>query len=202
VTERVLFRFDASRHEYLDLATRRPFPHITGMLEAAGLVDDLWYTEESSARGTAVHRMTADYDLGALDVETCVSPFRGYLLAHVEAMGILRPEILTVEEPRVHRVHRYGGRPDRTIRYDGAVGVLEIKTTTAPAKSHPVQTALQAILVEEELGVPAESLVRLALYLGPTGRWRCIQHGTVTFDQRRDFDRARAIIRDCCRGGL
>jgi hypothetical protein len=188
----VPFRFDHAAHRYIDLATGRTLPHITGMLEAAGLVDDLWFTEESAARGTLVHRLTADYDLGALDVDQVDGLGRPYLLAHVDAMKVLQPEILRVEEPFVHPIHRYGGRPDRVIRYQGVAGVLELKTA-APADSHPVQTALQAILVAPALFLPAESLVRLCLYLQPSGKWKVVQH-----PRHADFVRARRIIRECC----
>ena len=59
----VPFRFDALNHEYIALDTGEMLPHITGMLETAGLVDDLWFTEESSECGTCVHSLTAQYDL-------------------------------------------------------------------------------------------------------------------------------------------
>jgi hypothetical protein len=41
------------------------------MLEKTGWVDDLWMTEDGQgARIGAVHKLTADYDLGALDPAT------------------------------------------------------------------------------------------------------------------------------------
>ncbi len=92
------FRFSSETHEYTDLLTGQIVPHITGILQATGWINDEWYTEESCERGTAIHKLTADYDLGALDVASCVSPYRGYLLSHVAAMNIIRPEILSVEE--------------------------------------------------------------------------------------------------------
>ena len=54
----VPFRFDAIRHSYTELATGEERPHITGMLERTGWVDEEWFTEESSERGTAVHSLT------------------------------------------------------------------------------------------------------------------------------------------------
>src|SRR5574341_1863405 len=50
-TSELPFRFDALNHEYLSVATGEVFPHITGMLEQTGWIDDRWYTEESSDRG-------------------------------------------------------------------------------------------------------------------------------------------------------
>lgn len=186
------FRFDPGPHEYIDTATGAVLPHITGMLEATGWIDDTWYTEESSDRGQAVHALTRDYDLDALDVATCHSPFRGYLLAHVKATGIFRPQWIAIEEPQVHPRLRFGGRPDRVGRIYGAAGVLEVKSGD-PEKSHAIQTALQAILAADDFRLPADTLVRYALYLKDTGKFRLEQH-----KNKHDLDKARDIIRSCC----
>lgn len=186
------FRFDAVNHAYLDLSTGEAFPHITGMLEDAGLVDSRWYTEDSRIRGSAVHRLTADFDMGAIDVPSCTSRYRGWLLGHVYAMERMMPEILEVEIPRVHPVYRYGGRPDRVWRYAGALAIPEIKSGDYE-KSHPIQTALQAILVEPEYGIPAESFLRFGVYLKSNGKAKVEQ-----FKERRDFILAREIIKQCC----
>lgn len=187
------FRFDAANHEYLNPETGEVYPHITGMLERTGWIDDTWFTEESSDRGTAVHRLTADFDLGALDVASCTSIFRGYLLAHVQAVGILKPEMIAVEEPLVHPRLRFGGRPDRDMVAMKQRGVWEVKSG-APARSHQIQTALQAILVGHEAGLPPESLLRLCCYVKDKGKFKVEEH-----KDRRDFDEAYRIIRECTR---
>lgn len=94
------FRFNADTHTYYLNGEERP--HITGMLLRCGLVDDAWYTEESCERGRQVHKLTADYDLGALELARCVSAYRGYLVTHAKAMSIMRPEIQAVEEALIH----------------------------------------------------------------------------------------------------
>lgn len=189
----VPFRFDAQHHDYIDLETSEVLPHITGMLERAGLIDDTWYTEESSARGTAVHRLTADFDLGALDVASCVSRYRGYLLGHVKAMQILQPDILAVEEPIVHPVYKFGGRPDRYVIIRGLRGLIEIKSG-AEEKSHQIQTALQAELLSLTAGIPPAGLQRLGLYVKDKGKFKIVEH-----KDRRDFDESNRVIRLCCR---
>jgi hypothetical protein len=166
------FRFDRDEHTYYDL-DGAPMPHITGMLQQTGWIDSRWYTEEASARGTAVHKVTADYDLGALDVPSCVSRFRPYLLAHIKVMGILKPTVLEVETPRVHP--RLG----------------EIKSGE-PEKSHQVQTALQAILLGPAFNMPPEILARVVVYLKPTGKFKVEEH-----KDRRDFDEAYRVLREC-----
>jgi hypothetical protein len=47
------FRFDAIDHLYLELHSGDVLPHITGMLEKTGWVDDLWMTEDGKERGSA-----------------------------------------------------------------------------------------------------------------------------------------------------
>jgi hypothetical protein len=185
------FRYDDSDHSYwLD---GQQVPSITQMIERAGLVDSTWLTQASRERGTAVHALTASYDLGAIErPASCSSPYKGYLLAHVKAVGIMRPEFVAVEEPRLHSRYRFGGRPDRAMLYNGLAGVLEIKTAE-PSKAHECQTALQAILESERFELPAEALGRFCLYLKPDGRFRLEEHR-----RRRDFDVAFRLIREQC----
>lgn len=193
------FRFDAVAHEYIDIVTGAVYPHITGMLKAAGLVDDQWYTEASRDRGSGVHRLTADYDLGAITREDVVlvdSPYKAWLLAHVQACDILQPDWTAIEEPLVHPTFQYGGRPDRVGTLYGARAIVEIKSGS-PEPAHAVQLALQALLVAPEEGLPAETIQRYALYLKGNGRFT-LQHFP---DHRRDFARARDVIRQCCGGG-
>lgn len=187
------FRFDAQNHEYLDIDTGELVPHITGMLERTGWIDDRWYTEESSLRGTAVHRLAADYDLKALDLASCQSLFRGYLLAHVKAVTTMQPQMVAVEEPLVHSKFKFGGRPDRLCIVLNQKGVWEIKSGD-PEKSHQIQTALQAILAGEEFGLPPESLARYCCYVKDKGKFKVKPH-----DKRADFDEAYRIIRECTR---
>jgi hypothetical protein len=187
------FAFDAGRHDYIDLDAGEVLPHITGMLEQAGLIDDRWYTEESCERGQVVHRLTADYDLGAIeDVRSVVSGFKPYLEAHVAAMRILRPQWAHVEEPLVSTRYRFGGRPDRVGLVYGAHSVLEVKSGALEA-AHAIQTALQAILAGEELHLPPEAINRYGLYLTKAGKFKLEQ-----FIDRGDFDEAHRIIARTC----
>jgi hypothetical protein len=184
------FSFCAERHEYIDLRTGAVVPSITQLLKRAGLVDATFYTRASRDRGTAVHDLCAAYDLGALTLEECDSPLRGYLLAHVKALGILRPTMIAVEEASIHASLGFGGRPDRIVKMAGALGVLELKSgPQTPA--HAIQCALQCILVEEHVGLPAEHMQRHAVYLKRTGK-----AGIDRFRNRHDFTVARMIIRE------
>lgn len=190
------FRFNAAAHEYIALDTGEVVPHITGMLTKAldengkPWIDDEYFTDESCVRGTAVHDLTLEFDLGALEVETCISPYRGYLLGHVEAMRVLQPQILKVEEAQVHPVYRYAGRTDRVLRMFDAAGVLEVKSGQEH-KAHRIQTALQAILECDDLNLPAHRVKRWGLYLKANGRYKLVE-----FKDRRDFDKAYKIIEE------
>src|SRR6185436_7553995 len=158
-------RFDADEHSYTALDTGEELPHCTGMLHATGWLKGAEFaSDDSLERGTAVHKLTADYDLGALELTSCVSRYRPYLLGHALAMSIMKPEILSVEEPIGHPTLRYGGRPDRVWRLDGVLTVVDEKSGQKN-KAHRIQTALQAILVAVEYEIPPELIARAALYL-------------------------------------
>ena len=185
------FRFESSSHRYFVNGQERP--HLTGLLKAAGLVNDAFYTEESRIRGDAVHRLTSDYDLDALDPSTLVSPYRGYLLGFVAAMRVIPHEWQRIEEPRMHPHYLYGYRTDRVGLIYRIQGVLEIKTTAAPCHAHEIQTALQVMGDSYEHPIPREDWWRGALYLKPDGKWKLIEH-----THRRDFDDADRILAQFC----
>ena len=188
----VPFRFDHVEHVYTD-AAGATLPHITGMLLKVGIIDDTWFTEESCDRGIAVHDLTAGYDLGAIDPRSLVSNFRGFLLAHVAAMQVLRPTHLAIEEPEVHPHYKFGGRPDRVSRIYNVLTVYEVKSG-AKEKSHQIQTALQAILVAWRYGLEPHMVQRMAGYYKNTGKYDLELHR-----DRKDFDRALEVIKECCR---
>lgn len=187
------FRFNAADHVYTDLVTGAVLPHITGMLERTGWVDDTFYTEESCERGLIVHAMTSDYDLGALDPDTCIGKHRGYLLGHVACMRRLRPTWDAIEVPLVHPHWKFGGRPDRVGVVLRERCVFEIKTAV-PSRAHAIQTALQAVLVASQHELPAAQFVRYCEYLTPKGKYKLERH-----IDRGDFDEAYRILQVCTR---
>lgn len=187
----VRFNFDHVDHVYtIEGGIARP--HITGMLQHVGVIDDTWFTEESCDRGTAVHDLTAAYDLGALDPRSLVSKYKNYVLAHVKAMQLLRPTQLAIEEPEMHPIYKFGGRPDRVLKAYNVLTVYEVKTG-APAPAHAIQTALQAILVAWRYGLEPRMLQRMAGYYKSSGSFSLDIHR-----EARDFDRALSIIKECC----
>jgi hypothetical protein len=184
------FRFEHADHTYW--VGDQLVPNVTGMLKKTGWVDDSHYKEEHRVRGQAVHQLTSEYDLRSLDIDRLVSPYRGYVLGHVEVMKRLRPTWLAVEEPVVHPQFRFGCRPDRVMRAFKAVGLMDQKTG-GPEKWHRIQLALQAIAVSWRYGLAPEAMQRFNEYLTVDGGGRMIEHL-----KRRDFDEAYRIIKECC----
>ena len=189
------FRFDPVAHRYTLVGSDEELPHITGLLEADGLNQNArWMTAESKVRGSAVHRLAADYDREALtDVIGSWSYYKGWLHAYAKAMSEIPHRWDFIEMPFVHPYHRFGGRPDRGGLAYGAVAVLDLKSGGAE-DGHPIQTALQAILIAPHLNLPPHRIERYALYLKQNGHYGLEHH-----PRRRDFDRAYRIIRDYCR---
>lgn len=184
------FRFDAGPHVYYD-GQGKELPHITGMLERGGWIDDRWFKEEHSERGRMVHELTADYDLGALDVASCVSLFRPYLLGHIACLNVARPVFEEIEQPWVHARFLYGGRPDRVARVAGARTIWEIKSGREE-KAHRIQTGLQAVLLEDKFKLPAEMWVRFCEYIDHRGKFKLRDHSDTV---ARDLAEARRLIR-------
>ena len=185
------FRFREVDHAYI-LEDGRQLPSITQMLKRCGYIDDRFHTEDASQRGTTVHRLCADFDLGALDPNGCTTIYTGYLRAYVTAVNILRPTWTHIEEPMISQDGRWAGTPDRVGRLSGVACVLDIKSGGAEPW-HPVQLALQAILVAPETHLPPETIARFGLLLKANGRFMLEQ-----YDNRRDFQVARDILRQCC----
>lgn len=185
------FRFDDVTHTYTCGRTGQVLPGITGMMKAAGLVDDTWFTEESCRRGQIVHELTAAYDLGALELDEVKGKYRGYVLGHVRNMGIAPHEWEFVEVALAHPAIRFAGRCDRGGLMYGATSVLEVKSGVED-DAHDVQTALQAILIAPSLGLPPEAVMRYVEYLREDGRARLFRCKR----QQRDLAKAREILRE------
>lgn len=185
-----IFRFDPVGHRYYVDGQERP--HVTGMLDAAGLIDTRFMTAESRVRGSAVHQLSADFDLDALDVDALVSPYKGFLLAYRQAMSLIPHTWDRIEQPRMHPVYLYGCRTDRVGRIYGAQGVLEIKSGELE-DAHAIQTALQVMAESAGTPIACESWWRGALYLKPNGKWKLIEHTS-----RRDFDEADRLVTRYC----
>lgn len=184
------FRFDPVGHVYTDLSGRQ-IPSVTQLLKKAGYVDSAWFTDAGRDRGTAVHDLTADYDMGVWrNVDELVSPYRGYVLAWVSAMKLLPHEWTVIEEGIAHPSLQFAGKPDRGGRIYQRPACNELKTG-AREPWHGIQLSLQCLLLESRLDCPAEQIDRYATYLTAGGKFTIQQ-----FKDRTDFAKARKIIQE------
>lgn len=188
-----VFRFERDAHEYFINDVR--ITSTSELLERSGEVDDTHYTVEGADRGHAVHLLTCDYDLGAIDDHRAVeSVHKGYLAAHVKARSVIRPEWHHIEEAICSFTHRYGTRPDREGLVYHAHALVDIKTG-GKQDWHGIQLALQAIASEEAYHVPATAYRRYVLYLRENGGYKLDEF----VNTRRDFGKAYDIIRKYAR---
>jgi hypothetical protein len=145
-------------------------------------------------RGTIVHDLACQYDLGAIADPAAVECIhKGYFLAYVHAMRTIKPKWTLIEQALVSPDYRWGGRPDRAGRVYGAWAVLDIKTGVR-SKATPIQLALQAMLAGPELHLPPEAILRYELDVKANGKMKLFEH-----PDRRDFDKAAEVIQECCR---
>lgn len=186
----VPFRFDHASHAYY--VGDRQIPNVTGMLQKVGKVDPRYYRDEHRERGRAVHQLTSEFDLGALDLATLRSPYRGYVLAHAEAVKRLKPKWLAIEEPVVHPRYLFGTRPDRIGKIFGVVTIVDEKSG-GKESWHPIQTALQAIGAAWKYGLAPEAIPRACLYVSGGGEYKYDPH-----PRRSDLDEAFRVIKECC----
>lgn len=204
----VAFRFDAPTHAYTLADTGQRLPNITSMLEQAGWVETLWFTEASRDRGTEVHRLVAQFDMGAIPAEdwkALASAYRGWLLAHEKLTALVRPVWDGIEVPRVEPRYGFAGRIDRNGLVFGATAIAEVKTGPAHYKTvngyyssdHAIQTGLQALLLAPEVKLPPEAIKRFGWYLKENGRCVIEAH-----KDRRDIDEAKRIAKQYGAGPL
>lgn len=164
------FTFDETRHIYtLD---GRVLPSVTGILEAAGLIDYSFIPPATRnmalARGSAVHLATAIDDEGDLDFEA-LDPA---LVPYVEGWRKFRRDTGftpdQIEHRGFHRTHLYAGTkdrrgtfPDKSSKYD-----LDIKCGKAQPWVWIQLAAYQAMEADPRTKLP------FCVELPGDGTWR------------------------------
>jgi hypothetical protein len=156
------------------------YPHVTAILQASGLVDTSWFTDEARDRGSALHAAAHFLDEGDLDWESVDPSVLPRLRQYQKFLEEVKPEILSIEESVVNETLLYCGRLDRRVRIGGREGVLDIKS--------PYRAAWQALQVAMYGACFPRPLARWTLHLSDE-RYQLIEH-----KNRGDWSVAKAAI--------
>lgn len=141
--------FDPKTHIYRVDGYRKS--SITGIINAGGLVDSQWFTEEAAFRGSVVHRCTELEDKGTLQ-ESSVDPGA---VGFLESWRTFKRQTgfipLVIEKRHYNETHDYCGTPDRFgVMGNGDRAVVELKTGEVQ-KWCKVQLAGQLGFIEPSL---------------------------------------------------
>lgn len=133
-----MFEFRGEDHSYwLD---GRKLESVTEILERSGISDYRWSNEDAMTRGRYVHTATEMIDRGTLDWSILDDTLRPYCEAYQRFIEDKRPEILLSEKPMYHAVYLYAGKPDRVLKMDGVVSLIDFKTGV-PNRATAIQVA-------------------------------------------------------------
>lgn len=169
-----MIAFNPKEHTY-DVDGVR-YPNVTGVLKAAGLIDDQWFTEWNRKLGSCVHEATALYDKGVLDASTLDPVLDPYM----EAWQAFRLDSgfipMLIEEPVANIVHQYAGTLDRFGSIKGNPWLIDIKTGQTQRWA-ALQTAAYAGCLD------AAWMNRAAVELQSDGRYNLREH-----KDRTDWD--------------
>jgi hypothetical protein len=176
-------RLDGEHHYWVD---QDRYLGACESLAAVGLLDDRWFTEEASLRGTYAHQaiewaLKGELDEAALDPALC-----GYVDAALRYLKDAGAEVLLVEQPLSDALYRVAGTPDAVVRSNGSVKVIDWKTG-GPAPWHRWQLAIYWHLVGAEKLAPVIETV--GVYLSNDGTYT-----TKPFRPRDDWKIAQAAI--------
>jgi len=166
--------YNDERHEYrIDNIV---VPGVTTILQAAGLYDNSFFTEESRNRGTYVHKACLYHLQGDLHEDTIPDEYRGYIEAFKRFMAEAdcKPHLDRCEVPLFSEILCYGGTPDMPCFLNHADSLVDLKS----GAETPV-TGIQLSGYMTLLGYPAK---RYGLYLKADGKYKLIP-----YTDRNDF---------------
>jgi hypothetical protein len=148
-------QFDESAHRYTVGGV--VLPSITQILKLTGFIDDRWFTEYASQRGTATHLACRYLAEGCFDwkmdeaIVSRVVQFDKFLQTH-------KPELLAVEVPLHSEIYGFAGTEDFLFMLGGIPSIVEVKTG-GHGLAAKLQTAAQLVLIEEAWGITAKRFV-------------------------------------------
>src|SRR3989304_4655646 len=156
-------------HTYL--LDGKPIPNVTTILQAAGLYNDSFFTEESRNRGTYVHKACLFHLQDDLDDIGIPNEYWGYIEAFKNFMSEsdCKPHIGLCEIPWFSEVWRFGGTIDMPCVINGKESIVDIKSG-AESPTTGMQLAAYGLLY----AVP--SVNHYGLYLKASGKYKLIPY--------------------------
>lgn len=160
---------DEVAHEYTFHGAH--VPGVTDVIEAAGICDTSWFTDEVADRGHRVHVAIAMYNQGRLalpsradDQDDAPESVASYLAAYAQFLSDSHFFVLANEQWIFNPTYQYAGTLDLLGRLNGNNTLIDVKSGV-PLISHPIQTAAYEACLTERCD-------RYCLYLRPNGDYR------------------------------
>lgn len=166
-----MVEFDAEKHEYK--IGGAVVASVTQILKAGGIIDGRWYTDESRARGTAVHVACDLYvrnDLDQTSLHPIVKPYFDAFLQFLLDTKF-NPMLELCEVPQYNPFFNYCGTPDLVGILNGRPVLIDLKTGDAK-QSARYQTAAYA----EFPAIKVYSPCRYDLRLFNDGKYKLNAH--------------------------
>lgn len=137
------FRFVDEPHGYF--LGKEELPSPSKVFADLGLVNSRFYTEESRARGKAVHAGIHYALKGTLDWKTLHPDLHGYVNSGLQLVDRLNPQFVRFETPLYHPTLRFAGTSDIEWRLDGWRWIVDWKTGKAPKVARYQTAAYEAL---------------------------------------------------------
>lgn len=145
ITENLVL--DTQSHRYL--LNGVPLPGVTTILKAAGLIEDIWFTDEARTRGQAVHLATRYIDEDdSLDWDTVKPEYAPRVRAYVDFKARMGFEPTLIEEPLASVRYGFAGTLDRAGMANNLHTLFDLKTGPYQ-RWQDLQLAAYEILAEE-----------------------------------------------------
>lgn len=109
------------------------WPRVTSILEAVGLIDTTWYTDEGRSRGKAVHGAIEGLAYGYLDEAEVPPDIAGFVSAYRKWLAESGFEPVATEVTVKHPTWQYVGHPDQWGWWQGKRTLIDYKTGTLGA---------------------------------------------------------------------
>jgi hypothetical protein len=146
------FRFDPEKHEYW-LDDRR-MESVTEILGDAGLTDYRFSHEWYMTRGKYIHTASEMIDRNTLDWTTLDPVLVPYCEAYRSFVEDCRPVVAVSEKPLYHATHLFAGTPDRVVKMNGRMVIMDIKTGL-PVAANWLQVAAYRELIQANENIHA-----------------------------------------------